>query len=110
MTGTCEDGKAQGRCRIRRGLSTQGGWLGSRQELRRGRLVGGGGRGGGCLTSLAAAAMGPRARSRGGEGPFQRRWDDKERYIPASPALFFWAPSWSAVLKCRPEEELLHKT
>ena len=62
MTGTCEDGKAQGRCRIRRGLSTQGGWLGSRQELRRGRLVGGGGRGGGCLTSLAAAAMGRRAR------------------------------------------------
>ena len=98
MTGTCEDGKAQGRCRIRRGLSTQGGWLGSRQELRRGRLAGGwvgGGGGGGCLTPLAAAAMGPRARSRGGEGPFQRRWDDKERSI--HPHLL------GAVLECRPE-------
>ena len=51
MTGTCEDGKAQGRCRIRRGLSTQGGWLGSRQELRRGRLAGGGGGGGGGAAS-----------------------------------------------------------
>ena len=60
MTGTCEDGKAQGRCRIRRGLSTQGGWLGSRQELRRGRLAGGwvGGGGGGLPHLLGSSRHG----------------------------------------------------